>query len=144
MFGVTIHEIEEAMNICDNKLLNKVKRSSQDWKNCWTCHTMSSKSLCYLDMMITPKIRKNISPALRSIHTTSPQVFYLFSSWPIQEIETPSPNTSCTSLTWPDSDNVSISRMMQRIEISLETRSVGSVTSLVHKQLYKTMKYRYI
>ena len=33
---------------------------------------------------------------------------------------------------------------MQRIEIYPETRSVGSVTSPVHKKLSKTMKYRYI
>ena len=28
---------------------SKVKRSSQNWKNCWTYHSMYSKSLCYLD-----------------------------------------------------------------------------------------------
>ena len=34
--------------------------------------------------------------------------------------------------------------MMQRIEISPETRSASSVTSLDIKQLSKTKKYRYI
>ena len=42
---------------------------------------MYSKSLCCLDMMITPKIRMTCSLALKHIHITSPQVFYLFVSW---------------------------------------------------------------
>ena len=125
-------------------LSNRVKRSSQDWKNCWNSHSMYSKSLCYLDTMITPKIRMNISLALRSIQVTSPQVFYLFSSWMTREMQTPFPNTLCASRTWPDSYNASIVRMMRRIEISQGTRSAGSVTSLNHKHLSKTMKYRYI
>ena len=123
---------------------NKVKRSSQDWKNCWTYHTMSSKSLCYLDMMITPRIKMNISLDLKSIQVTSPQVFYFLASWTTREIQIPLQNTSCISRTWPDSNNESIIRMMQRIEIYPETRSEDSVTSPVHKQLSKTMKYRYI
>ena len=123
---------------------NKVKRSSQDWKNCWKSSSMSSKSLCYLDTMITPKIEMNISLALRLIQVTSPQVSYLFASWTTKEIQISPPSTPCTSRTWPDSNKVSISRMIWRIEIYPETRSVGSVTSSVHKKLSKTMKYRYI
>ena len=61
---------------------NKVKRNSQDWKNCWKSHSMYLKSLCYLDTMIIPKIRMNILLALWSIHITSPQVFYLLVSEP--------------------------------------------------------------
>ena len=125
-------------------LSNKVKRSSQDWKNCWTYHSMSSKSLCYWYMMITPRIGMNISLALRSIHITSPQVSYLFASWTTQEIQTPPPNTSYTSRTWQDSNNASITRMIWRIEIYPGTRIAGSMISPVHKQLSKTMKYRYI
>ena len=62
----------------------KVKRNTQDWKNCWKSHSMYSKSLCCLDMMITPKISMAYSRALRSIHITSPQVFYLLASWTIR------------------------------------------------------------
>ena len=122
----------------------KVKRSSQDWKNCWTYHSMSSKSLCYLDTMIIPRISVTIFLVLKSIYITSPQVFYLFASWTTREIQIPLQNTSYTSRTWPDSNNTSISRMMRRIEISPETRSAGFMTSPVHKQLSKTMKYRNI
>ena len=136
IYVMTVHSIE-------------VKSNSQDWKNCWKSHSMSSRSLCYLDIMITPKIRINISWALRSIQVTSPQVFYLFASWTTHDLWFPrtatlSPITSCTSRTWPYSNNESITRMMWRIEISPETRSVGSVTSLVHKQLPKSMKYKCI
>ena len=67
--------------------LIKVKRNSQDWKNCWKSHSMYLKSLCYLDTMITPRIGMNISRALRSIRVTSPQVFYLFASWTTWEIQ---------------------------------------------------------
>ena len=52
---------------------------------------MHSKSLCYLDTMITPKIGMNISLALKSIQVTNPQVFYLFACWTTQEIQIPSP-----------------------------------------------------
>ena len=83
-FGVTIHEIEEAMNISDNKPFEQSEESSQDWKNCWTYLLMSSKSLCYLDMMITPKMIIYISLDLKFIHITSLQLFYLFASWTIR------------------------------------------------------------
>ena len=83
---------------------------------------MYSKSLCYLDTMITPRIRMNILLALKSIRVTSPQEFYLFASWMTPQIQTPPPNTSCTSRTWQASNNESITRMMWRIEIYSETR----------------------
>ena len=58
------------------------------------CPSLYSKSLCYLNTMITPKIRMDISQALKSIHITSPQIFYLFASWMTRDLWFPGTVTS--------------------------------------------------
>ena len=123
----------------------KVKKSSWDWKNCWTYHSMSSKSLSYLDTMTRTRTATRCSLILRYITDIqrSPLPFRC-TSWMMRIIYNPHPSTSCTSRTCQNSNNVSLVRVTRRIEISPGTRRAGSETSSIHIQLSKTMKYRYI
>ena len=43
----------------------RVKRILRDWKNCWKCHSMYSKSLSYLDTMTTPRINMSFSRVIK-------------------------------------------------------------------------------
>ena len=54
------------------------------------------------------------------------------------------PSTFCTSRIWAISNIASFVRAIQSLIISQETWSAGFVTSLDHKELSKTKKYKHI
>ena len=144
VFGVTIHEIEEAMDIRDSK---PFEQSEEIFSR---LEELLKVSLNVFEVTLLSGYDDNSKD--KNEHFASPLIYPHHKStsllspciWTTREIQTPSLSIFCISRTWPDSNNVSNARMMQKIEIYPETRSAGSVISLVHKQLSKTMKYRYI
>ena len=65
VFGVIVHEVEEAMDIQNNKPFDQSEEKLARLEELLKDSSMSSKSLCYLDMMTTPRISMTYSRALR-------------------------------------------------------------------------------
>ena len=144
VFGVTIHEIGEAKDICDN---NPFYQSEEKFSR---LEGVLNITLNAFEVTLLPgcdddsKVRYEqfTSSQIYSGHKFTCLLSLFISNDTINT--NLSPNTSFTSMTWPDSNNASISRMIWRIGISPKTRRAGSETSSIHIQLSKTMKYRYI
>ena len=144
VFWGLIHEIEEAMDICDNK---PFEQSEERFSR---LEELLKVSLNVFEITLLPEYDDNSKD--KNERFASSQIYSHHKSTSLLSLcilnhtifTNLSPNISCISRIWPDSNNESISRMIWRIEIYPETRSAGSVTSPVYKQLFKTMKCRYI
>ena len=123
---------------------NKVKKNSQDWKNCWKSFSMSSKSLCYLDTMAIPRISIIYSRILRYTNRMAVEEVCRFVSWMIHEGRKKFQCTSCTSRIWAISNIVSFIRVMWRNNNLARNAKCKFCDFFDHIPLSKTMKCRHI
>ena len=72
VFGVTIHEIEEAMDICDNKAFEQSEEKFSKLEELLNISLNVFEITLLPGYVITPRIRMNILLALKSIQVTSP------------------------------------------------------------------------
>ena len=141
VLGVTIHEIEEAMDIRDSKPFE------QSEKKFSRLVELLSISLSVFEITLLPGYDDNSKD--KNEYFASSQIYSHHKSISLLSlvsfrIQIPSSKHFMYIKDLTGSNNASITKMLRRIEISQEARSAGSVASPNHKQLSKTMKYRYI